>query len=159
VYTTTIRPVPPQVHDAHLLALELMVAHGLGHWGFRFNNHRRNLGLCIPPRDGQPGRIEISIFFACANPIEEVRDTLLHEIAHALVGTGNGHNSVWRRKAREIGARPNRCGQAEMPAGRWKATCGGCGKVFNRFRRPKRVDGWHCKGCGQHRGNLVWACE
>ena len=34
---------------------------------------------------------------------EEVKNTLLHEIAHALVGPGHRHNRVWRQKAREIG--------------------------------------------------------
>jgi len=35
---------------------------------------------------------------------ELVRDTLLHEIAHALVGTAHGHDEVWKAKCLEIGA-------------------------------------------------------
>jgi len=36
------------------------------------------------------------------HPAEEVKDTILHEIAHALT-PGHGHNSVWANKARELG--------------------------------------------------------
>lgn len=62
---------------------------------------------------------------------------------------------VWR-DAREIGARPVRCGDAEMPDGRWQARCGGCGKQYDRYRRPQRQRGWFCRACGPERGKLAW---
>lgn len=34
---------------------------------------------------------------------EEVLGTILHEIAHALVGPGKGHGSEWKRMAESIG--------------------------------------------------------
>ena len=37
---------------------------------------------------------------------DEVRDTILHEIAHALVGPGHGHDAVWKAKCVEVGAKP-----------------------------------------------------
>jgi predicted SprT family Zn-dependent metalloprotease len=100
----------------------------------------------------------LSAHFAERNGDDEVRDTILHEIAHALVGPGHGHDGVWKAKCREIGARPEACYGAgvEMPRGRWRACCPGCERVFDRHRRPKRADGWFCRGCGPTAGKLLW---
>jgi predicted SprT family Zn-dependent metalloprotease len=134
------------------LAIELMSRHGLNDWTFAFNRRKSTLGLC---RFGMKA-IELSIYLVDRNELDEIRDTILHEIAHALVGPGHGHDAVWRRKAAEIGARPKRCGQALMPEGRWQARCGGCGQAFSRHRRPKRLRGWFCRSCGPERGELTW---
>ena len=37
-----------------------------------------------------------------------MRDTILHEVAHALT-PGDNHGPLWRRVCRQIGARPERC--------------------------------------------------
>jgi predicted SprT family Zn-dependent metalloprotease len=102
-------------------------------------------------------RIQLSLHFVLLNDDEAIRDTLLHEIAHALVGPGHGHDTVWKRKCREIGAKPERLGyEAHMPDGRWQARCGGCGMVHHRHRRPKHMVGWWCRYCGPERGRLTW---
>jgi len=110
------------------------------------------MGLCLYHHR----TIELSIHFVLRNGQEEILDTILHEIAHALVGPKHGHGQAWKRKCQEIGARPVRCGQAEMPEGRWKAKCGQCGMNFHRHRKPKKAKGWFCKSCGPERGGLVW---
>jgi predicted SprT family Zn-dependent metalloprotease len=140
------------------LAAKLMTEHGLAGWQFGFNRNVRRAGVCRYPTRGRPGRIELSAHFVARNPEAEVRDTLLHEIAHALVGPGHGHDEVWKAKCVAVGARPERCyGEAvEMPRGRWRAACPGCGREFDRHRRPPRLTGYHCKGCGPDRGPLVW---
>lgn len=138
--------------QARLLALKLMVQHGLSEWTFAFNRRKRALGLC---KFGAR-IIELSIYLVDRNEQEEVRETILHEIAHALVGPEHGHDAVWQAKAIEIGAKPQRCGQADMPEGQWRADCKGCGKVYSRHRRPKRLKGWFCRLCGPQRGSLSW---
>ncbi len=136
-------------------ALQLMAHYGLHNWSFAFNRRKRALGFCH--FDTQ--LIELSIYFVEHNGPELLRDTLLHEIAHALVGAGHGHDLVWKRKCLEIGARPMRCcGHAEMPRGRWQAECGSCGYRYHRHRRPKRLQGWYCRVCGLEKGPLVWRC-
>lgn len=135
-------------------ALGAMQAFGLGGWKFGFNRRVRSLGLC---RYGLQ-RIELSIHLVRAGQGSETRLTLLHEIAHALVGPNHGHDAVWKAKAAEVGARPERCSRAEidMPVGRWAAACGGCNVVFRRHRRPRRMTGWFCRPCGRERGALTW---
>ncbi len=137
---------------ARNLALELMARHGLRGWAFGFNRRKQTLGLCRYVVRA----IELSIYFVDRNGMDEVRDTILHEIAHALVGPGHAHDATWRAKCVEVGARPERCGLADMPAGRWQARCGGCANLFSRHRRPRRLRGWFCRACGPERGKLSW---
>jgi predicted SprT family Zn-dependent metalloprotease len=134
------------------LALGLMTQHGLKGWSFDFNRHKRTLGVCRY----EARAIELSVYLVYHNGPDEVRDTILHEIAHALVGPGHGHDAVWKAKAVEIGARPRSCGDAEMPRGRWQAQCPRCGQDFSRHRRPRRLTGWFCQACGPERGKLTW---
>jgi predicted SprT family Zn-dependent metalloprotease len=91
-------------HDARNLAWELMARHALTGWRFEFDHARRRFGSC---RYGQK-RITLSRPLTLLNAEDQVRDTLLHEIAHALA-PGDGHGAVWRRKCREVGAKPQRC--------------------------------------------------
>lgn len=134
------------------LAQDLMTGHGLHDWDFAYNRRKNSLGYCW----FDSRTIELSIFFVQRNCPDAVRETLLHEIAHALVGPGYGHGPVWQAKAREVGARPERLGRADMPAGRWQARCNGCGGVHHRHRKPKFLTGWYCLRCGEDRGELVW---
>ncbi|QDU19670.1 SprT family zinc-dependent metalloprotease [Urbifossiella limnaea] len=152
------RPPASLLTRAKELAAAVMTQHGLTNWQFAFNTNKRRAGVCRYPVRGRPGRIELSKHYVLRNPESEVRDTILHEIAHALVGHGHGHDEVWRAKCVEVGARPERCygEEVEMPKGRWRATCGGCGREHDRHRRPKRMTGWHCRKCGKERGALLW---
>jgi len=134
------------------MALHLMGQHGLHGCAFRFNRCKQAMGLCVYHRK----IIGLSIYFVERdNPVEEIRDTILHEIAHALVGPGHGHDKVWKKKCIEIGARPVRCGHGDMPEGRWQARCIGCGKSVHRHRKPKRARGWCCRACGPEKGKLA----
>lgn len=136
-------------------ALELMARHGLQGWSFRFNRRKRAMGMCFY----QQRRLELSVYLVQRNGPEEILDTLLHEIAHALVGLGHAHDAVWQQKCFEIGAQPIRCGQASMPEGRWKSRCGSCSRDYHRHRKPKRMKGWFCRFCGPECGGLVWRKE
>lgn len=135
------------------LARRLLTAYGLSRWSFAFNRRRRDMGLCL---EG-PRQIQLSEHFVLLNGDELVRDTLLHEIAHALVGTAHGHDAAWKAKCVEVGARPERVSyEAAMPDGRWQAHCSGCGLVHHRHRKPKHLRGWWCRHCGPDRGRLTW---
>jgi predicted SprT family Zn-dependent metalloprotease len=136
-------------------ACRILDSFGLHDWSFQFTRARRTLGVC---RYG-PRIIGLSIHLVQRNGPEEIRETLLHEIAHALVGPGRGHGPAWREMARRIGCQSVRCGTADMPPGRWRADCGSCGRRYRRHRRPRRMAGWFCRLCGRERGKLTWAVD
>jgi predicted SprT family Zn-dependent metalloprotease len=134
------------------VGLALLAGHGLPDWSLGFNRRKRTLGLCFHHRRA----VELSAHLVERNGPAEVLDTLLHEIAHGLVGPGHGHDAVWRRKCVEVGATPKRCGQADMPRGRWRAQCPRCGAGYDCCRKPQRLRGWFCPRCGPEMGALAW---
>lgn len=90
------------VFEAAELAKELMVRHRLIGWSFRFDKDARAFGSCNHTRKV----ITLSASLTELNSDYEVKDTILHEIAHALVGPDHGHDAVWKSKCRQVGARP-----------------------------------------------------
>lgn len=151
--------VTQEIINVNIMALVLLEYHGLPEWGFGFNYNLRRAGVCFFPLLGQPGRIELSIHYVTRNSFQHVRDTLLHEIAHALVGVGHGHDEIWKAKCREIGAKPlvGYGADIKMPDGKWQATCPKCHKVFHRHRKPKASPPWHHIPCGRENGKITWA--
>jgi predicted SprT family Zn-dependent metalloprotease len=146
-------PADRRTHQAEQLARKLLKTFGLPDWSFRFNKSKVHLGLC---KYG-PRAIELSRHFVERNAPEMVTDTLLHEIAHALVGPGHGHDAAWKEACARIGARPERLSyEAEMPDGCWQATCGCCGLLHHKHRKPKHMVGWWCARCGPALGQLTW---
>jgi hypothetical protein len=85
-------------------AVELLRAeldqHGLTDWGIRLNQNINApfLGLC----SYKDKCIILNAHHVDQHPEVELINTIKHEVAHALT-PGNGHNSVWAEKAREIG--------------------------------------------------------
>ncbi|CAA9212541.1 MAG: hypothetical protein AVDCRST_MAG93-89 [uncultured Chloroflexia bacterium] len=87
--------------DARTLAQVLLDEHALYDWTFAFNRRRRAFGLC----NFQKRTIYLSAALTQLNGDAEVRDTLLHEIAHALAGPKAGHGLAWRKVALAIGTK------------------------------------------------------
>jgi predicted SprT family Zn-dependent metalloprotease len=90
------------------------------------------------------------------NDEPQVRDTILHEIAHAL-SPGDGHGPKWRQKCVEIGANPKRTyGDEEVvsPPRRpawFEMGCQKCNWWVDRRRRTRRK--LVCKAC---RGAVIY---
>ncbi len=138
-------------NDAAQLAKDLIAGHRLRGWVFCYNRGKRTLGMC----DYTRRRIELSRYFVAHNDEAAVRDTILHEIAHALAGERAGHGPRWRAVCERIGAVPERLDHtAVMPKGHWEATCPGCGAIHRRFRRPLLGRTYICRSCGVHKGTL-----
>ncbi len=139
--------------EANHLAHLLIGKHRLDGWTFRLNNGRRQLGLCREDRKS----IELSRHYVLRNEREHVMDTLLHEIAHALVGTRHGHDSVWKEMCATLGCTARSCEtSAVMPDGKWKAQCPSCRKIYSQHRRPRYSRGLYCRHCGPELGRLLF---
>lgn len=141
--------------DAYRMAQqELAIWPQLAGWKIRVScRMSRTLGLCRY----RTRTIQLSLAHLQLNDAEKVRETVLHELAHALVGPGHGHDKVWRTMARRIGANPARCDHdANMPPGNWIAVCHSCGLQFNRYRRPKAGRLRWCLACGPDDGLLTF---
>lgn len=114
----------------------LLREHGLSDWTIRLDRAKTRAGVCRFARR----EIGLSAPLTRLHSEAEVLDTILHEIAHALVGPQHGHDAVWRAKAREIGCSGSRCVSADSPTvrGDWVGTCPS-GHTVARHRRPQRV--------------------
>lgn len=135
------------------LARILFEHHGLdlpdvtGHaWTFRLDNAKSRAGVC---KFGTK-TISISWPYASMNTIDEVSDTILHEVAHALCGANAGHGPEWKACARRIGATPERCvtDAAVRPEPHYIGICGHCGHVAGKVHRiTKQRRSMACKRC------------
>lgn len=101
-----------EYYKATQLAHDLMLEHGLAQqgWTLQYNNRFRNvLGRC----KYRQKLIELGTQYVKANGIEAVKDTILHEIAHAIAGNKAGHGVEWQNVCRRIGAKPNQFASVE----------------------------------------------
>lgn len=121
---------------AHAMASGLLVEHGLTGWRVEFDNAKRRAGQCRYA----DRVISLSAGLTRIHAEREVRDTVLHEVAHALAGPGAGHGPTWRARARAIGCTGERCVPADAPRlpGAWLGVCPS-GHTVERHRRPERV--------------------
>ncbi|WP_123815886.1 SprT family zinc-dependent metalloprotease [Myceligenerans xiligouense] len=129
--------------EARNLARELMDRHGLTDWKFEYDDAKRRAGMCHYARR----RISLSAPLTSVYDEGEVRDTVLHEVAHALAGSAAGHGAEWRAKAREIGCSGLRYVDPGAPTldGPWIGVCPR-GHRATRFRRPGAP--MSCRRCG-----------
>lgn len=134
--------------EAKDLALELIAKYVPG-WSFDFDGAATRCGLCRYSTK----TISLSIHYVDGNDVEDIRDTILHEIAHAIAGPEAAHGPAWAIIAVALGASPRPCADASvaMPRGGWAASCP-CGQVYRRHRQP--VASYRCRRC---RTPLAWA--
>ncbi|MGW4947437.1 SprT-like domain-containing protein [Actinoplanes sp. NPDC004185] len=122
--------------QARELAARLMDQHGLTGWRLVLDNARTRAGICHSDRKV----IGLSRHLMSLYSPDQVRETVLHEIAHALVGPRHGHDRVWRAAARRIGCSGQRCMPVDAPKvdGAWEGVCA-AGHRTTAHRRPVRV--------------------
>jgi len=124
------------------------MVHGLRGWKLTLDHSRRRAGQC----KYQTRTISISRYLTELHSEDEVRDTILHEIAHALT-PGDGHGEVWRRTCLAIGGNGQRTHSAATVPGRWLGTCPS-GHTVRRHRMTKRLQqGVTCATCDPHNYN------
>ncbi len=122
-----------EIDGARKLATALLVQHGLEDWRVVMDRAKTRAGICR----FQTREIGLSGPLTALHSPAEVRDTILHEIAHALVGPLHKHDAVWRAQARLLGCSPRACLPPDTPrvAAHWLGTCP-AGHLVRRHRRP-----------------------
>jgi predicted SprT family Zn-dependent metalloprotease len=116
------------------LAEELIALHTPGRaWTFAFDSAKRRAGAC----HYSSRRITVSRYLAAKMDETELRQVLLHEIAHALAGHAAAHGPQWRAVAKGLGYTGKRLHDGPIADERapWIGTCV-AGHVHYRFRRP-----------------------
>jgi predicted SprT family Zn-dependent metalloprotease len=141
------------------VAAELFRLHGLDvrGWRLEFRNFANRLGCC----SSQHKIIAINAYYAENNEEGVVLDTLVHEVAHALVGPVRGHDLVWKAMALKLGCIPSACGKIgiKVQPGKWQASCPSCDYQFHKYRTPKFIRGYYCPKCGKEKGRLAFTAQ
>ncbi len=113
-------------------------------WSFDFDNAKRRAGLC----DYRRKRITVSRYLAARFEDDEIHQTLLHEVAHALAGHDAAHGPAWKRIARELGyvGGTTHTGETATELAPWIGRCP-AGHLVYRHRRPARATS--CAKCSR----------
>lgn len=134
----TITPI-----QAHTIARETMSKHGLTGWNYPLDRAVNRSGACFYRQK----RISMSAKIIAGMTEKEFMNTLLHEIAHALVGEDHGHDHAWRTKHYELGGNGRRQSQIAVkvpPA--WVGVCPN-GHRITRHRLTQKAKGGSCPRC------------
>lgn len=119
-----------ELRMAETLAKRLIRENLDSDWTFKWDDAKTTGGRCwFGPKD-----ISLSRPLTRIRTIENVQDTILHEIAHAMAGPGAHHNRLWKAHAWRLGARPERCLDDARIDGAWTGTCPNCGTSYRRHR-------------------------
>lgn len=93
-----------------------------GNYTFKFNNNLTRAGVCKFALDGHDGVIEMSRHYLnhhLTTP-DKVKNTILHELAHAIAGHEVGHGPKWKSVAAEIGCDAQRLTHVFRPENSYK---------------------------------------
>lgn len=137
--------------DIEKLAYRLFIENGVPlYWSFGFDNGKRRYGICNFAKKA----ITVSKYYVTSPQVTlgDVKNLILHEIAHVLAGPGAAHGPEWKRIARRIGCDGNTYIKGVfVPAGYWlHCGCSGCCGTYRKqyFSKIKLTKKKHsCKVC------------
>jgi predicted SprT family Zn-dependent metalloprotease len=132
----------------------------LNQWRLSLDNAKRRAGFCRL----HDKTISISRLHIKNNNASIIRDTLLHEYAHAIAFENYheyGHGIFWKKVALTIGAIPQAKGRFNLPDAPWVLLhqCKKTQKVTflaHRYRRNKKIHLFHLKGQRHTQGELYY---
>jgi len=135
---------------------ELMKEHELLKvgWTYSFDQANSRFGWC----DFNKKHISISEPICLLNEgtnFPVIKDTILHEIAHALTyeqygNTAKPHGKEWQEIAKQIGCNGERCYNSRKviaPEPKYKYKCPKCGYTYNRYRKISKSSPVACSDC------------
>jgi predicted SprT family Zn-dependent metalloprotease len=123
------------------LARSEMDKYGLCNWKLELDYAKVRAGACHFTEK----KISFSRHFLKNADQLDINDTILHEIAHALVGPKHGHDRVWKNMAKKIGCSAKRCHTLEFSEYKWIRFCTNyCWEQKVHRRKLNLI----CKKCG-----------
>ena len=123
------------------LARSEMDKYGLCDWKLELDYAKVRAGACHFTEK----KISFSRHFLKNADQLNINDTILHEIAHALVGPKHGHDRVWKNMAKKIGCSAKRCHTLEFSEYKWIRFCTNyCWEQKVHRRKLNLI----CKKCG-----------
>ena len=137
------------IKEAEILADSLMSQHLADRWKFKWDKATSRFGSCC----NSSKTLTLSRKLTELNNIQDVMDTILHEIAHALDyeerGTSN-HDKNWVKIAKSIGCDGIRCYGRHVitppkPPNKWIASCSNCDYTTLKARYSVNACGKCCK--------------
>lgn len=131
-----------RLSDCVAAAEALIRQHGLDGWSFQFDSAQKRAGACA----FNTKVISLSRFYCIQADEAQVRETILHEIAHALAGPKHNHDATWQRIARSIGCTADRCHTVDFAPAKYIASCSRCGW---HQKKNRRLRGGVCRTCGR----------
>ena len=135
------------INQALTLAKKIMSNHPeLRYWSVTLNKRKRSFGVCNYTRT----QIQLSSILVPVMTDEAIKNTIVHEIAHALCPKHH-HDHVWQAKCIELGGNGQRVGGAEKykdgfdglktvqeKLAKYTLSCPCCGKTSHKNRKPVR---------------------
>jgi len=123
------------------LARSEMDKNGLIDWKLDLDNAKVRAGACF----FKEKKLSFSRNFIKNSNDSEIYDTILHEIAHALVGPEHGHGIVWKNMAKRLGCSAKRCHSLEFSDYKWIRYCkNSCWEQKTHRRKSNLI----CRKCG-----------
>ena len=151
-----LSPIKPEMElqDIEDYAHGQMDKHELrekGNWLFGFDISDSRVGNC----NYTTGVVTLTIGYCAVAKEETIKDTILHELAHALT-PGAGHSDAWERKALEIGCKDTNtsCTRNWITGKRWLGTCNTCDWTWQRSKIPG--NGGSKPFCGRCHIHIQW---
>lgn len=131
------------------LGNELLSKHNLPDWKFKTDKAIVRFGVTF----FKEKVISVSLPLCEINSREEIIDTILHEIAHAIAGYKDGfHGATWKKVARKIGARPDRLykqSDVQTVPFKYEAVCPVCNKKYYKYYKYTNRH-QSCGNCSDH---------
>lgn len=135
---------------------------GITNYDVEFNGHKSTVAYCAWGTRQPNGKMlwnpwkhsftfKFSTVFMGILSREEIVDTVIHEVAHALTGPHEkGHGAVWRAHCHRMGGTGKRCTstttEQKEAVKKWKGICPG-GHVSYRDRLTEKSREGSCARC------------
>ncbi len=132
----------------------------LSRWLLKFDNAKKRAGMC----NASTKSIHISSHHYLNNSFEMVKDTVLHELAHAItfeLYSDLTHGERWKSIAVRIGAKPKATAKFNLPHPPWflVSVCyiqKSILRIAPRYRRNKNIVNYFLKGRPSTKGSLYY---